>query len=782
MRLAGVIAAVVIFGSCTGIRPNHPNNPDEVWLRSAFTEPRITGTNALRSGEYRKAIHAFGAGATAARQANDNVSIGRFLANQGSAHMMLGENREAIHCLVTARDAAGKANDLLTLQAIEASLANVYVLTGDWEAAGAAAGRGAKIHPAAQNGERQVRTLMSFGRAMAKARGVEEAVPIWTGALVMAEATKSLSLEADVLELWGYELSEQDGRRATEAEEILARAWYKRKLSKDSRMPLTEGKLARHFRKYGKPHIARQWMDRTLQALNTGRKIPVPEWILRAEDAEIAREEGRLQASMDGYRRAERLVEAWRAKLPPMERSRLGAERRMAQELFEGYLQTAARLYRQHPEPALAAEMFHLIQTTRAWSVGASGVRIGDAASLYAEARRLEARSLAGEESARTALRVLRTSIMEREAAANEAEHVPDTVRLPAPADGEAVLTYWLNPEGSWLWVWTRQGLAMTMLPPRETILTAVDEFRGAIEKNAPARESGLRLRKLLLGAMENRCLQATRWDIVADEGLFQVPFGALPGKNRTFLVEEVELRLVPNALKYTTNPPAGRKFLAIADPIFNTADERRSASSIWQRVAHAGNGLPRLPGTRREVGAARAVWAKAGYDTAVHTGAESAEEPVLARLTQWQPSIIHFATHTLVADGRPRLALTLRADGSQGLLTAEDIAALPVRAELVVMSACHSSGTETAKGSGQLGLTRAWLTGGARQVVSTLWPVGDESTAFFKVFYEELVRGRSGELPAVAALRQAQISCIRGGGADAQPRNWAGHVLLARR
>ena len=782
MRLAGVVAAVVIFGSGTGIRPNHPKNPDEVWLHSAFAEPRITGTKALRSGEYRKAIDSFRTGARAAQRAGDNVSIGRFLANQGSAHMMLGENRQAIHCLVIARDAAVKAKDLLTLQAIEASLANVYVLTGDWEAAGAAAGRGATIYPASGNGERQARTLMSFGRAMAKARGVDAAVPIWGEALSMAEATKSLSLEADVLELWGYELSEQDCRRAREAEEILARAWYKRKLAKDGRLPLTEGKLARHFRKYGEIHKARYWMDRTRQALEAGQKIPVPEWILRAEDAEIAREEGRLQASLDGYRRAQRLAETWRAKLPPMERSRLGAERRMAQEFSEGYLRTAARLYRQRPEPALAAEMFHLIQTTRAWSVGASGVRTADPGSLYAEARRLEARSLAGEESARTALQVLRTSIMEREAAVNHADHATDNAKLPAPANGEAVLTFWLNSEGSWLWVWTRQGLTLTALAPRETILAAVDEFRGAIGKNAPIRESGLRLRKLLLGELENRCLQATRWDIVADEGLFQVPFGALPGRTRTFLAEDVELRLVPNALRHGTKSLAGRKFLAVADPIFNTADERRSGSWFWQRVTHAGNGLPRLPGTRREAEAARAVWTKAGYDTAVHTGTESAEEPVLARLTQWLPSVIHFATHTLEAGGRPRLALTLRADGSQGLLMAEDIAALPVRAELVVMSACHSSGTETAKGSGILGLTRAWLTGGARQVVSTLWPVGDESTAFFKVFYEELARGKSGELAAMPALRQAQIACIRSGGTAAQPRNWAGHVLLARR
>ena len=99
------------------------------------------------------------------------------------------------------------------------------------------------------------------------------------------------------------------------------------------------------------------------------------------------------------------------------------------------------------------------------------------------------------------------------------------------------------------------------------------------------------------------------------------------------------------------------------------------------------------------------------------------------------------------------------------------------------MMSACHSTGEEASRGSGIVGLTRAWLTAGASQVVATLWPVGDESTAFFGAFYGFLADGmETGRLPAAAALRQAQLSCLRAGGAAAEPRNWAGHVLLARR
>ncbi len=782
MRLTGVIAGLVIVASCSGILPVRGVDPEAARLGKAVAGSRVAGTAALRAGEYRKAVEQLSAEAAEAMRAGDWGLQGRFLLNLGGAHMMLEEHRLAIRCLLAGREAAVKARDLLTLQGVEASLANIYVLTGDYEAAGAAAGRGAAIRPRIQDRERQVRTLMSFGRAMAKARGVDAAVPIWREALESAEAADSRSLEADILDWWGYELSEQEGGRGGEAEELLARSWYKRKLANDKRLPLTEGKLARLYRKQGNIAAARRWIDRTMRALDEGREIPVPEWILRAEEARISSAEGRLQAGISGYRRAQRLVEEWRNKLPPLERSRLGAERRMAEELFEGYLQTAGRLYRQEPKAALAAEMFTLIQNTRAWSIGAIGESGGQAGALYSEARRLESRWLAGEESAGAALKLVRATILEREtSAARDPGAVPG--KLEVPGEGEAVLTYWLHQEGSWLWVWTNRGLVMTALPGRQQILEAAESFRKAIEENQPAATAlGIRLRAMLLGGLERECLRAKRWDIVADEGLFQVPFGALPGGNGRYLAEDMELRLVPNAMTQAPEIPANRRFFAVADPIFNRADERRDQGWLWPRSAHAAGGLPRLPGTRREAEAARAVWQKAGYETALYAGADSGEEAVLARLTEWQPGIIHFATHTMEARGRPRLALTLRADGTPGLLTAEDIAALRLRTELVVMSACHSTGTEAVKGSGQLGLTRAWLTAGSRHVISTLWPVGDESTAFFSAFYERLASGQDGRLPVAAALRQAQLACIRGGGAAAQPRNWAGHVLLARR
>ncbi|MFN0106949.1 MAG: CHAT domain-containing protein [Bryobacteraceae bacterium] len=788
MRLVVAITGFVLLAGCSQIpflRTTSPD-PELVWASAAFKKFRASGLLALERGDYRTAIDELTAGADAAKRAGDAASEGRFLANLSTAYLLRRENRTAIQTLLAARAAAGRASDLSTMQAVEANLANLYIQTGDNDAAATAALRGVAIRPRKQDPVMRITILLSFGRAISKARGLAAAEPLLREALLEASIMGSLTQEAEILDLWGHEAMETE--RYGQAEDLLARAWFKRKAANDPRLALTEGKLGRLYRKMGRYTVARIWMDRVRAAGERGRKIPVAEWSVVAEHGHVYAGEGRLRAALESYREAMDWARRWRQALPPAERLRLGAERRLL-ELIEGHLRVAGRLYRQRPDARLSAEMFTLIQTTRAWSLEKSHDAGAASEPMYAEARRLEGQWLAGNGAAAHELKIVRAAILEREVAA--AGPAPEPVsRLEAPKEGEAVLTYWLDDEGSWLWVWTKAGLRVTSLPRRERILREADSFRAAIlNDSADAGVKGERLMETLLGRLRTECLRATRWDVVADAGLFQLPFAALPAGNGKYLAERMEVRLVPNALRRETGAPVARRFLVVADPIFNAADERRPQPWFWQRRVHAGDfarELPRLPGTRREGEAALAAWRKAGYETAIHLGSESGEEAVLARLSEWHPGIVHVATHTATPPNdaaRPRLALSMRPDGTPGLLAAEDIAALPLRAELVVLSACHATGGETAKGSGLLGLTRAWLTAGSRQVISTLWPVGDESTAFFSTFYERLASGdRGSPLPVASALRQAQLACIRGGGVSAQPRNWAGHILLARR
>ena len=106
-------------------------------------------------------------------------------------------------------------------------------------------------------------------------------------------------------------------------------------------------------------------------------------------------------------------------------------------------------------------------------------------------------------------------------------------------------------------------------------------------------------------------------------------------------------------------------------------------------------------------------------------------------------------------------LAPSSASDSKPGFLTAEEIGSLDLRrTDLVVLSACETGIGCTAGGDGVLGLTRAFLTAGARSVVSSLWKVDDAATSLLmREFYSNLwERG----MTKSESLRQAQLTVLR--------------------
>jgi CHAT domain-containing protein len=432
--------------------------------------------------------------------------------------------------------------------------------------------------------------------------------------------------------------------------------------------------------------------------------------------------------------------------------------------------------------------MFAVIQLERSWSMDRDSASNTAPAHLYTAARRMEARWIAGDPSARSGLSQIRTAILEHESGTGGSNLESTGHSLQPPASGEAVLCYWLDDDASWLWLWTPQGLEIARLAPKKAIVDAAIRFRDAVASDTPEQaEMGKRLLHLLLGNLEQRALRIPRWNIVGDEGLFHIPYAALPVGDRSYLVEKVEVRMIPNALRTRPRGTPRRSALAIADPVLNRADERTPAD-LFHRASgrHWAYELPRLPGTAIEADQVLSSWRKAGFATVLHTGLLSTEEAVVQRFANDAPSVIHIATHTASPagdDDQPRLVLSLHDDGSPGLLTAEDIASLRVPAEIVVLSACRSAGGPVSGHSGVFGLTRAWMVAGVRQVIATLWPIGDHAAKFQSTLHEHLsTTAEDGSFDASTALRQTQLVCLRMPAPFSRPKYWAGSVLLARR
>ncbi len=140
--------------------------------------------------------------------------------------------------------------------------------------------------------------------------------------------------------------------------------------------------------------------------------------------------------------------------------------------------------------------------------------------------------------------------------------------------------------------------------------------------------------------------------------------------------------------------------------------------------------------------------------------------------------TILHLAAHAQ-ADDRDPGASHLRLTSSKlndGYWHLSEIAAVPASADLVVLSACQTMSGKVYPGEGLMGLSRAFLASGTRNVVATTWAIGPSSAQLMQVFYTQVEQGRN----TAAALRSAKLA-LRRDATTAHPFYWASFVLVTR-
>jgi len=157
-----------------------------------------------------------------------------------------------------------------------------------------------------------------------------------------------------------------------------------------------------------------------------------------------------------------------------------------------------------------------------------------------------------------------------------------------------------------------------------------------------------------------------------------------------------------------------------------------------------------------------------------VLTGTEATLERFLSLASRYR--ILHLATHAL-ADFTSGSQAYLAFPASQKLYPGDIGNGLDINADLVVLSACETGIGVWRRGEGMLSLGRAFIFGGAKSVVTSLWQVKDASTAdLMRRFYVALRRGQTKDL----ALSGAQRDCISKGSLNitAHPYYWSGFIL----
>ncbi len=406
-----------------------------------------------------------------------------------------------------------------------------------------------------------------------------------------------------------------------------------------------------------------------------------------------------------------------------------------------------------------------------------------------------------------------------------------DLVRLAAQLRS-TIVSYWVAPEETYVWVVTPSGnVTGTRIPVTERRLAQLVDRTWAIagahaagetdstrtapkSGNAPwvprirgeglislGNQAGIALRTLhgllidpirpLLPAEAGSLLT-----VVPHGPLFRLSFAALQNPTGQYLVERHAIHYAPAGVVLQLAGqhirPLGsgeRRFLLVADP-------------QMPPLLPNGKPLPRLPGTKREIAQVAALVPAASVISLA--GAQATEARV--RRLAGDRRVIHFATHGVIRADDPLSSFLALDAGSapsaragsrastpasedDGRLTASEIYALELNADLVVLSACRT-GLGEVSGDGVVGLARAFLYAGTSSVVATLWDVADEPSALLmpKLYQSLRIQNdkaralRRAQIDVLKQLRAGQLSVATSSGSmilREHPVLWSGFILV---
>lgn len=255
---------------------------------------------------------------------------------------------------------------------------------------------------------------------------------------------------------------------------------------------------------------------------------------------------------------------------------------------------------------------------------------------------------------------------------------------------------------------------------------------------------------------------------------LFMVPFPALINDDGEHLIQNYAIRTAPSiqSLQLTQKIQESRKDIDLN----NLKDEELLVvgNPVMPHELSVSLNLVDLPGAKVE---AEIIADEFGISPLL--GSKATEKAIRQKIPHSR--LIHLATHGLLEYGNPQDsgffdlpgAIVLAEDDEHdGLLTAADLLAMNLQADLVVLSACDT-GLGELSGDGVLGLARSLIAAGSSSVIVSLWDVPDAPTKELMIeFYSQLKQGKD----KAQALREAMLKTMKN-----YPKviDWAAFTLI---
>ena len=342
------------------------------------------------------------------------------------------------------------------------------------------------------------------------------------------------------------------------------------------------------------------------------------------------------------------------------------------------------------------------------------------------------------------------------------------TLQQAARAAHTVILSYWLTPARSSVWLIGRGRLARFDLPSDREIAALVQKYMDTVlangdplERNDPA---AARLFTAVLGPVHKLIPPGANVIIVPDGALHQINFETLvvPLPRPHYWIEDAAIATAPSLRLLTAGSQEhvrAPRLLLIGDPVL------------------VGPEFPPLPNVKKEIVAVEEQFRASA--NIISVGADAVPERY-AKAVPADFTTIHFATHATANRESPlNSAIILSHEGENFKLYARDVAQVPLQAELVTISACHSAGAKTYSGEGLIGFAWAFLMAGAQNVIASLWNVDDAvSVEIMRHLYAEIAAGQ----PPARALRAAKLVLMRSSGRYKTPYFWGSLQVFTQR
>jgi CHAT domain-containing protein len=349
------------------------------------------------------------------------------------------------------------------------------------------------------------------------------------------------------------------------------------------------------------------------------------------------------------------------------------------------------------------------------------------------------------------------------------------SLRQLAARSGKTFLFYWLQPTQSWLWVVSGKDVHLVAIDAADRIEAMVKDYRTLISSAvgdplSSRSTSGDRLYAALVAPAARWIPPGSSIVIVPDGALHALNFETLPvdGPKRHYWIEDVQIQIAPSLGLLMTRDVRSA-------PAVRTARDQRTPRSLLLFGAPTDSD-PQYPSLSYATAEMAKVSRHFDPNHVVSFSGATASPAAYRSANLDRFTNIHFTAHAAANVESPLdSAVILSSEHGAYKLYARDVADLPLRADLVTVSACRSAGERTYSGEGLVGFAWAFLRAGAKRVIAGLWDVDDQSTAnLMDALYANLAAGE----PPAEALRKAKLAMMQLTGLE-KPYYWGPFELF---